>query len=47
MLDAINGNASIFTRGDRSELVWELIDPVLQAWEDPRGPSLAIYEQGS
>jgi glucose-6-phosphate 1-dehydrogenase len=47
LLDAINGDASLFTRGDRSELAWELIDPILQAWEDPLGPPLAIYEQGS
>lgn len=47
LLDAINGDASLFTRGDRSELAWELIDPILQAWEDPYGPPLAIYEQGS
>ena len=47
LLDAINGDTSLFNRGDQSELAWELIDPILQAWEDPHGPPLAIYEQGS
>jgi len=47
LLDAINGDTSLFNRGDQSELAWELIDPLVQAWEDPKGPALAIYEQGS
>ncbi len=47
LLDAINGDTSLFNRGDQSELAWELIDPLVQAWEDPSGPTLAIYEQGS
>ena len=47
LLDAITGDASLFTRGDRSELAWELIDPILQAWESPNAPPLPIYEQGS
>lgn len=47
LLDAINGDTSLFNRGDQSELAWELIDPILQAWENPHGPQLAIYEPGS
>jgi len=47
LLDAINGDASLFNRGDQSELAWELIDPLVQAFEDPHGPPLAIYEPGS
>jgi len=47
LLDAITGDASLFTRGDRSELAWELIDPILQAWESPNAPPLPIYEQES
>ena len=47
LLDAVNGDASLFNRGDQSELAWELIDPILQAWEDPNGPPLAFYAQGS
>ena len=47
LLDAINGDASLFNRGDQSELAWELIDPLVQACEDPQGPALAFYKQGS
>ena len=47
LLDAINGDASLFNRGDQSELAWELIDPLVQACEDPNGPALAMYEKGS
>ena len=47
LLDAINGDASLFNRGDQSELAWELIDPLVQACEDPHGPALAMYEKGS
>jgi glucose-6-phosphate 1-dehydrogenase len=47
LLDAINGDASLFTRSDRSELAWELLDPILAAWERPDGPPLSIYEPGS
>ena len=47
LLDAVNGDTSLFNRADQSELAWELVDPILQAWADPNGPPLAIYEQGS
>ena len=47
LLDAISGDTSLFNRGDQSELAWQLIDPILEAWEDAEGAPLAIYEQGS
>lgn len=47
LLDALNGDASLFTRGDRSELAWELLDPILKAWKDPDGPPLHSYEPGT
>jgi len=47
LLDALNGDASLFTRGDRSELAWELLDPILEAWKDPAGPALHRYAPGS
>lgn len=47
LLDALNGDASLFTRGDRSELAWELLDPILEAWKDPAGPALHRYSPGS
>jgi len=47
LLDALNGDASLYTRGDRAELAWELLEPVLAAWEAAVGPPLHIYEPGS
>jgi glucose-6-phosphate 1-dehydrogenase len=47
LLDALNGDASLFTRGDRDELAWELLDPIITAWQEPSGPPLFSYDQGS
>jgi glucose-6-phosphate 1-dehydrogenase len=47
LLDALNGDPSLFTRGDRAELAWELLDPILQAWAEPDGPLLHSYAPGS
>lgn len=47
LLDALKGDASLYTRADRAELAWELLEPVLAAWEAPDGPALHIYEPGS
>jgi glucose-6-phosphate 1-dehydrogenase len=44
LLDALNGDATLFTRGDRAELAWKLLDPVLEAWHSPDGPPLHSYE---
>ena len=46
ILDALNGDMSLFTRGDRAELAWELLDPILNAWHTPGGPDLFPYEPG-
>jgi glucose-6-phosphate 1-dehydrogenase len=47
LLDALHGDPSLFTRGDRSELAWTLLDPILQVWEEQDVPPLHIYEPGS
>jgi glucose-6-phosphate 1-dehydrogenase len=46
ILDALNGDMSLFTRGDRAELAWELLDPILQAWQESGGPPIYPYEPG-
>ncbi len=46
ILDALHGDASLFTRGDRAELAWLLLDPILAAWQAGNAP-LAVYKQGS
>jgi glucose-6-phosphate 1-dehydrogenase len=47
LLDALHGDAALFTRSDEIELAWGLIDPVLQTWETPGAPPLATYQPGS
>ncbi len=46
LLDALHGDASLFTRGDRAELAWRLLDPILAAWQTDDAP-LATYDPGS
>ncbi len=48
LLDTITGDASLFTRADEVETAWGLIDPIIQAWEDPSNKQpLASYPSGS
>ena len=46
LLDVLNGDASLFTRADQTELSWELIDPILKGWQSPDAPPLSFYEPG-
>jgi glucose-6-phosphate 1-dehydrogenase len=47
LLDAMAGDASLFTRADEVETAWELMDPILQAWEVDKAPPLGEYEPGT
>jgi glucose-6-phosphate 1-dehydrogenase len=47
LLDAMQGDASLFARADEIELAWALIDPILGRWETSDTPPLAFYEPGS
>jgi glucose-6-phosphate 1-dehydrogenase len=47
LLDALMGDASLFTRADEVEMAWGLIDPIAQAWESDQLPPLAVYEPGT
>jgi glucose-6-phosphate 1-dehydrogenase len=47
LMDAMNGDPSLFIRADQAELAWELIDPIVAAWESFDAPPLALYEPGS
>ena len=47
LLDAMQGDASLFARADEIELAWKLVDPILAAWEQSDAPPLAHYEPGS
>jgi glucose-6-phosphate 1-dehydrogenase len=47
LLDAMQGDASLFARADEIELAWRIIDPILADWTGPDTPQLASYEPGS
>jgi len=46
LLDAVNGDASLFARSDEVELAWGIIDPVIAAWDSPAAPELYRYQTG-
>jgi glucose-6-phosphate 1-dehydrogenase len=46
LLDAMLGDATLFTRWDGVEAAWELLTPVLDAWADGASP-LRFYEAGT
>ncbi len=46
LLDALNGDASLFARSDEVEIAWGIIDPILAAWESPAAPPLEFYPPG-
>jgi glucose-6-phosphate 1-dehydrogenase len=46
ILDAMRGDATLFTRSDEVEAQWGIIDPILQTWRTIPGP-LPKYPAGS
>jgi glucose-6-phosphate 1-dehydrogenase len=46
ILDAMRGDATLFTRNDEVEAQWRIIDPILEAWEKDDRP-LPTYPAGS
>jgi glucose-6-phosphate 1-dehydrogenase len=46
IMDAMRGEATLFTRDDEVEAQWRIIDPILDDWEKDREP-LANYPAGS
>ena len=46
LLDAVQGDASLFARSDEVELAWGIIDPIIEAWKSPAAPPLHIYPTG-
>jgi glucose-6-phosphate 1-dehydrogenase len=46
IMDAMRGEATLFTRNDEVEAQWRIIDPILQAWQAGDDP-LAHYPAGS
>ena len=46
IMDAMRGDATLFTRNDEVEAQWRIMDPVVQRWENEPGP-LPQYDAGS
>jgi glucose-6-phosphate 1-dehydrogenase len=46
IMDAMRGDATLFTRADEVEAQWTIIDPILTAWSGIPGP-LPAYPSGS
>jgi glucose-6-phosphate 1-dehydrogenase len=46
ILDAMRGEATLFTRNDEVDAQWSIIDPILQSWHAD-GQPLETYEAGS
>jgi glucose-6-phosphate 1-dehydrogenase len=47
ILDALLGDASLFTRADEVEEAWAVVDPIIDAWADDPAPEFPDYEAGS
>jgi glucose-6-phosphate 1-dehydrogenase len=46
IMDAMRGDATLFTRNDEVEAQWRICDPVVHRWEQDAGP-LPVYEAGT
>ncbi|HEX8102693.1 MAG TPA: glucose-6-phosphate dehydrogenase [Solirubrobacteraceae bacterium] len=47
IMDAMRGDATLFTRNDEAIGQWRIIDPVLKAWHEQDAEPLETYEAGS
>jgi len=47
LLDAMRGDATLFTRGDEVEAEWKIISPIEDAWQELPPPRFANYAAGS
>jgi glucose-6-phosphate 1-dehydrogenase len=47
ILDALQGDASLFTRADEVEEAWGIVDPIIDAWAEAPQPDFPNYDAGS
>jgi glucose-6-phosphate 1-dehydrogenase len=47
ILDALQGDASLFTRADEVEEAWSLVDPIIEAWATADPPAFPNYDAGT
>jgi glucose-6-phosphate 1-dehydrogenase len=46
LLDALEGDASLFARADEVEAAWRVCDPIIKVWQESSDPPLLTYERG-
>ena len=46
LLDALEGDASLFARADEVEAAWGICDPILETWKQSDKPTLYGYDPG-
>jgi len=46
ILDAMRGDATLFTRNDEIEALWGIIDPILDAWQADESADIPQYTSG-
>ena len=47
LLEAMQGDASLFTRSDSITASWSLLDPIIKNWESGNESPLIVYPKGS
>jgi glucose-6-phosphate 1-dehydrogenase len=47
ILDAMRGDATLFTRNDEVDAQWSIIDPILKTWHEDDGMPLDTYPSGT
>jgi glucose-6-phosphate 1-dehydrogenase len=47
ILDALLGDASLFTRADEVEEAWGIVDPIIETWADGGPPDFPSYAAGT
>ncbi len=47
ILDALLGDASLFTRADEAETAWGIVTPILEAWAGQPAPAFPDYAAGT
>ncbi|HKG56986.1 MAG TPA: glucose-6-phosphate dehydrogenase, partial [Candidatus Limnocylindrales bacterium] len=47
ILDALLGDASLFTRADEVEEAWGIVDPIIDSWADGDAPDFPNYDAGT
>jgi glucose-6-phosphate 1-dehydrogenase len=47
ILDALLGDAALFTRSDEVERAWSIVTPIIEAWADGPPPDFPDYDAGT